>query len=345
MTRHPWSAWGLICIAKWLENTGNRGSDPGKILKGDSMVVNTVLGAVPAGQLGITLMHEHTATGPIGWEKKQDVKEVAATVIVAVREAQKFGVKTIVNAGPEALGRNVELDKIVSGETGVNIISSTGMYMNPADLPGPEKDTIERLAERFIQEITTGIGKSGVRAGAIKVATSYQAIYPYEEAILKAAARASRETGVPIITHTHDGTMGPQQAEMLTGAGADPRKVVIGHMCGNANLAYQVMTLEKEVSVSFDRWGLNVIYPDVLRLGTLIGLLGIGLGDRIVLSHDHIPAWLQPWGVIPDEDKPLMVEWSYTHIFRNIIPKLKAAGVKDTQINAMLVDNPRRIFE
>ena len=309
--------------------------------------VNTVLGTVSAGQLGITLMHEHTAIGPADWDSRpdKDLKDVAARVIKAIKEAQKFGVKTMVNAGPYSLGRSVELDKIVAGETGMNIISATGMYMKPDDLPGPEKDTIDRLYELFMQEITVGIGKSGVRAGAIKAATSYQSIYPYEEAILKAAARASRETGAPVITHTQDGTMGPQQAELLTEAGAEPRKVVIGHMCGNANLAYQVITLEKEVSVSFDRWGLGIIYPDVLRLGALIGLLGIGLGDRIVLSHDYIPVWIEQQPEPPDFARPLIAEWSYTHIFRNIIPKLKTAGVKDSQVNAMLVDNPRRIFE
>jgi phosphotriesterase-related protein len=310
--------------------------------------VNTVLGPISADKLGITLMHEHTAIGPADWDKDpgQDVRAVAVRVIEAVKQARSFGVKTIVNAGPQVLGRSIELDRIVAEETGVNIVISTGMYMMRRELPSSsESATIDRLYDLFMQEITQGIGDTSVKAGAIKVATSHKRIFPYEEAVLKAAARASRDTGVPVISHTEEGTMGPDQAMVMTEAGADPRKLVIGHMCGNADLAYQVATLERDVSVSFDRWGLGIIYPDMMRLAALIGLLGIGLGNRIVLSHDFIPVWIEKQPETPDFIKPLISEWSYTHIFRNIIPRLKEAGVTDSQVNAMLVDNPKRIFE
>lgn len=315
-------------------------------------VVNTVLGPVAAAKLGITLMHEHTVIGPAGWDKDpgsygKDLKSLARPVIAAMEDAKRYGVKTMVNAGPYDLGRSVELDKMVAGETGINIISTTGMYMQPGDLPAgrSEKEAVDRLYERFMREITAGIGKSGVKAGAIKVATSYGRIFPYEEAILKAAARASHDSGAPVITHTQDGTMGPEQARLLTAEGADPRKVVIGHMCGNANLEYHSATLESDVNIAFDRWGLGIIYPDILRRATLTGLLGIGFASRIVLSHDYIPEWVKKQADVPDFAKPLIAEWSYTHIFRNVIPQLKSAGVTDEQVNMMLVDNPRRIFE
>jgi phosphotriesterase-related protein len=314
--------------------------------------VNTVLGPIAAADFGITLMHEHTVIGPVNWDKQagnygRNIQELAKPVITAMEDAKRYGVKTMVIASPYDLGRSVELDKMVAGETGINIITSTGMYMQPGDLPAgrSEKETIDRLYERFMQEITRGIGTSGIKAGVIKAATSFRRIFPYEEAILKAAARACRDSGVPIITHTQDGTMGPEQAKLLTREGADPRKVVIGHMCGNANLEYQVATLESDISVSFDRWGCGIIFPDVMRQATLSGLLGIGFAGRIVLSHDYIPAWVLPQPELPDLARPLMAEWSYTHIFRNIIPRLESAGVTDAQVNSMLVDNPRRIFE
>ena len=318
--------------------------------------INTVLGPVASDQLGITLMHEHTVIGPANWDKEtgrygKDIKTLAKAVIVAMEDAKRYGIKTIVDASPHDLGRSVELDKMVAGEIGINIISATGMYMQPQDLPAPagpgpaEDEVVDRLYEWFMQEITTGIGTSGVKAGVIKVATSYRRIFPYEGAILKAAARASRDSGVPVITHTQDGTMGPEQAKMLTGEGAGPQKVVVGHMCGNANLEYQVATLESDVSVAFDRWGLGIIYPDILRQATLIGLLGIGFAERIVLSHDHIPEWVEQRPQTPAFALPLIAQWSYTHIFRNIIPQLKSAGITDAQVNSMLVDNPRRIFE
>lgn len=36
--------------------------------------------------------------------------------------------------------------------------------------------------------------------------------------------------GVPIITHTQEGTMGPEQASLLVEAGADPKKKVFSQI-------------------------------------------------------------------------------------------------------------------
>ena len=153
---------------------------------------------------------------------------------------------------------------------------------------------INALYDTFMRDITVGIHDTGIRAGVIKVATSESHIFPYEEIALKAAAKAQKETGVPIITHTQEGTMGPEQASLLLGEGADPRKVVIGHMCGNSDISYQLAVLKQGVSVNFDRWGLDIIYPDDLRKATLIELVNRGFADRIVLSQDHIAHWLTP---------------------------------------------------
>ena len=48
---------------------------------------------------------------------------------------KNFGVQTVVDATPDDLGRNVELNKIIANETGLNIICSTGKYMDPGN-PG-----------------------------------------------------------------------------------------------------------------------------------------------------------------------------------------------------------------
>jgi len=37
--------------------------------------------------------------------------------------------------------------------------------------------------------------------------------------------------------------------------------------------------------------------------------------------------------------------WEPSHIFKNILPALREAGVPEKKINTMMVDNPRRFFE
>jgi phosphotriesterase-related protein len=86
------------------------------------------------------------------------------------------------------------------------------------------------------------------------------------------------------------------------------------------------------------------MFPDALRKACIIGLIGIGYADRIMLSHDYCPYWLSRPFKMPDIVNTLLANWSYSHVFKNIIPALKEAGVSDEKIDMMMVENPRRLF-
>jgi len=136
-----------------------------------------------------------------------DREAIVRACVEALEEVKAYGVKTMVEASPNDLNRDVELDRMVSERTGINIICATGLYMEAMGKPAYLKfrsqlfDTTTEIYETFMKEITQGIGDTGVKAGVIKVATGHGEISAYEEMVLKAAARAQKETGVPIITH------------------------------------------------------------------------------------------------------------------------------------------------
>jgi phosphotriesterase-related protein len=49
---------------------------------------------------------------------------------------------------------------------------------------------------------------------------------------------------------------------------------------------------------------------------------------------------------LPEQLIPQMLpRWHYKHIHNDVLPALRAAGVSEGDIRAMLVDNPREIFE
>lgn len=319
------------------------------------MKVNTVLGPISPEQMGPTLMHEHMVLTYPGWDldalcEHLEFSELVKTCADALGEVKNYEIKTVVDATPSDMWRNVELDRAVAEKTGLNIICATGMYYEGEGMPAYLKarstmmDIITEQYESLMRELTVGIGKTGIKAGVIKVATSHGSITAYEEKMLRAAARAHKETRVPIITHTQQGTMGPEQAALLISEGVDAKNIVIGHMCGNANMEYQMSVIDKGVCIGFDRWGIDYLFPDKLRRATMLGLLGLGFADRIVLSQDCHAHILGRKFVWPDFVQPLVANWSYTHIFKNIIPLLKQAGVTDAQVGQMLVENPRRIF-
>jgi len=350
---HATLAIGIICLNIWNIAAIQ---DKRKKKRGNFMAkVNTVLGQVSADELGVTLMHEHLIFAYSGWDCDAMAppydREAAATACVeALREAKGCGLKTLVDATASDMGRDIELQKMVSDRLGINIICATGFYTERYGKTHYFKersmiyDIVSELCETLIQEITQGIGNTGVKAGIIKVSTGHARISSYEEKVLKAAARAQKETGVPIITHTEAGTMGPEQADLLLSEGADPKRVVIGHMCGNSALNYHISVLEKGVNIAFDRLGIDALFPDRLRKACLIGLLGIGYTDRIFLSQDCSAYRLgRPFEFL-DTFKQMLVNWKYTHVFNNIIPALKEAGVSQEKINTLMVENPRRLF-
>jgi len=316
--------------------------------------INTVLGSIDPESLGLTLAHEHIVAGYPGWEcdplaRPYNREKMVDVCLRSLEPAKTCGVNAVIDATPIDLSRDVEVMKDVSEKLQIHIVCSTGRYMESEGkwmyLKQRQKNKIgnmrTELYEGFMKELTYGIGQSGIKPGVIKVASGLNCISPCEEATLRAAAQASKEMGTPIITHTENGTMGPEQADLLINEGASPQKIMIGHMCGNPSLDYQKDVLSRGVYIAFDRFGLDMFVPDQVRIATLIGLLGMGYTDRIMMSQDFIACGYGRGGRPPEEEIKKVVNWSFTNIFRNIIPALKKAGISDDQIKTMTVDNPK----
>ena len=119
---------------------------------------------------------------------------------------------------------------------------------------------------------------------------------------------------------------------------------MIGHSCGTSDHDYHLRIAHAGSYLGFDRFGLDVVHPDAERVASLLKLLDKGAGDRIVVSHDSV--WCWRGAPIPD---PAMFEateqvWHPLHFTRRIVPRLREGGATDEQIDALLVDNPRRFF-
>jgi phosphotriesterase-related protein len=201
------------------------------------------------------------------------------------------------------------------------------------------------ISEMMIKEITEGIGTTGVKAGAIKVGSS-PVMTDYEKAVHKAAVIAQKATGVPIITHTEGPTGGPEQAEFLLSQGADPKKVMIGHVTNSKDINYHKAILAKGVSLGFDRLGLAPLYnvPDNVSVQNIATLCQEGYASKIMLSHDTVNYWVGRPITVPDPIMKMLADWRVDHVSKDIIPALKAKGVTDDQINTMMVENPKNLF-
>jgi phosphotriesterase-related protein len=320
--------------------------------------VNTVTGPVSSDDLGLTLVHEHFFFGFPGYQGDLtlgplDREAIVETGVGVARAAASRGVKTIVDATPNDCGRDAGMLREISERSDVQIVCSTGYYYEGEGAPAyfkfrQELGTAEaEIFEMFVAEITDGIGGTGIRPGVIKLASSKDAITDYEAMFFRAGAHAQRETGVSIITHTQEGTMAPEQADLLISEGADPDRTMIGHMDGNTEIGYHRSTLERGVNIAFDRFGVQGIVGmpmDEARYEVLVPLLKEGHAGRIMLSHDTVNVWLGRPPKFPEALVDLLSGWHVTHLFDDVIPTLKENGISDEQIETILVHNPRRLF-
>ncbi|PLS02782.1 phosphotriesterase family protein [Neobacillus cucumis] len=320
--------------------------------------VETVTGPIPVNRIGKTLIHEHFIFGYPGFHGDVTLgafneEEALEAAIGIARQMQSYGVQTVVDPTPNECGRNPLFLQKISESTGLQIICATGYYYEGEGATPYFKfrqglgTAEEDIYQMFMTEITEGIAGTGIKPGIIKLASSKDEITEYEKMFFRAAARVQQETEIVILTHTQEGTMGPEQARMLIDLGADPNKIIIGHMCGNTNPEYHKEVMDQGVRIGFDRFGIQVLVGaplDQERITTLLSLLEEGYEDQILLAHDSVNIWMGRPPVMNEQVTKIMENWHPSHIFENILPDLREKGVTEQQIAKMLGENAISLF-
>lgn len=316
--------------------------------------VMTAMGSVSTEELGVTSMHDHLLSAMPGWQFDAsyvyDKEAVLKKCVEEVNAAKALGLTSMVEASTMDITRDPELYRAVQKETGVNIICTTGLYTE-ADgqfvywkyLMGVKgyDHAVKSLADSYIKDITVGMEDTDVKCGLVKVAVGPATITKVEEVAIHAAVLAQKETGVPIISHTGHPTMGATLADMLLEKGADPKKTLIGHMCDTDDIDTIETVLKKGVWVGLDRFGLSMIFDDEKKVTTLCKLVKMGYVDQIVVGHDYT-VYNHAQSLMPDIDMP---NFNLCGLFKTFIPKFKENGLTDEEINKIMVENPKRIFE
>jgi phosphotriesterase-related protein len=311
--------------------------------------VQTTAGAIDAGELGTTLVHEHFRGRDEGvatqWPHLYDEDEELRNCLKAAREVQEHDVKTVVDPAPLFLGRDAALLKKITDETGLQIVSCTGIYTYdhlPQFFLNRDEDF---MADCFVHDIEQGIQGTDLKAAFIKCAADEPGVTENIEKVHRAAARASVRTGAPIMAHSRPASeTAPRQIEIFEEEGVDLAKVQIAHTGDTDDLDYIERVLDKGVYIGMDRYGLEVILPVEKRNATVLALLERGYADRMMLSQDAVVAfdWYPPELVEQLLEAGLAKDWKMTLIFEQVIPTLKEQGMTDEQLETMLVSNPAR---
>lgn len=280
--------------------------------------IQTVLGPLDPDSVTGVLPHEHLLSFTPGrWmhagrgDYAEQQIDLAVTALSGLAEK---GFNTVVDLSPYGVvgrgpdGANVAMLQEIARRSGMHILAGTAVYLEAMSPRWTLAADLDELVDRFIADATTGIGTTGIPAGVFgEQATSLDMITGHEEKCLRAAARAARQTGLALFTHTTHGTMAIEQLEILESEGFDLGRAVIGHMDTHHDINYIRRVLESGTNIAFDTigkqyWEFFLGDPppandgpytkhayhqsDERRASWLAELLADGFEDRILLAQD-----------------------------------------------------------
>ena len=296
----------------------------------------TVQGPIQPDALGPTLTHEHILCD--FYRVTGQLDHLLNDEALAVEELKHFaaaGGSGVVECTTIDLGRDVEGLRRIAAHTGLHLIAGTGWYRQPFYPPAIDRLPTNDLAQRMIDDLTRGVGETGIRAGIIgEIGVNVDYATAQEERVLRAAARAQRATGAPLTTHASMYPVGLTQLALLAEEGVDPARVIIGHCDTYLDRDYHLAILASGAYVQFDTIGRVHMNPDARRADALVTLLRLGWGEQLLLASDRCyRSDLRAFGGV-----------GYDHVFTRFYEQLRARGVSDDEWRLMTVENPRRVL-
>ncbi|MCL2465162.1 MAG: aryldialkylphosphatase, partial [Micrococcales bacterium] len=263
--------------------------------------VRTVLGDLPATQLGACDYHEHLfQISPLLAGDELDDEEASATEAASLRAA---GMAAMVEATPTGLGRDPAGVARIARRTGLHVVHVTGAHRDEHYAPGhwlPQCDE-DDLARRFTADVLDGLpardvpergpvalGPDGapVRAGMVKAGIGYWRISGWERRVLAADARVALGTGVPVMVHLEHGSAALEVLATLAADGIAADRVVLAHIDRNLDPGLHAELTQAGAYLGYDGMARHREAPDSAILDCLERVLAAGDPDRVVLGGD-----------------------------------------------------------
>jgi phosphotriesterase-related protein len=304
--------------------------------------IHTVKGAIETDTLGLILPHEHLFTDLRGPHVPDYAQGEASAVVRVVgphlADAAAVGVTALVECSTVGVGRNLAMLKSLAEATSIHIVAPTGVYRD-AYIPTSMREASEgELADLWTKELMEGIEGTSIRAGFIKLAMSDDGPTPLEIRNLKAAARASQNTGAVIAIHTIGGRIAGEEMEVLEGAGLDLRRFIWVHAQTEPDVSVLKSAARRGAYVELDTVGAPFQSQPEL-FSTAIALIEAGFIDHLLLSHDA--GWYNP---ARSDGLPEDGYRGYTALAKEFIPELLNRGITEEQVRQITVHNPARAF-
>jgi phosphotriesterase-related protein len=331
----------------------------------------TVLGLVDPGDLGPTLMHEHllwdirTPTmradpdqGPpialcncwgINYGTRKAPRNLRftceATATQELIDMRSSGGRTVVELSSGGLDPRPNGLVALARDAGVHVVMGCGHYVDDYQPRANRDRTADSFAAEIIDQVQIGAWNTDVRAGIIGEIGCQAPWTALERTVMRGAIAAMQQTGAALNVHPGRHPDQPQEvADFVRGEGAAMDRIVISHIDRTVFDETRLFRLaDSGVVIEFDLFGQEQSYyslsdidmpNDAQRLRMIRALIGRGHLDRVVISHDICyQTRLTRFG-----------GHGYGHIFANVVPMMRRRGFSESEIDAILIGNPRRLL-
>jgi len=337
----------------------------------------TVLGAVDADTMGVTLPHEHllidfavmfkepaaasdrglayqpVTLSNVGWVRQNFNANLDNLRLLDEQTAQdeimlfkRAGGQTVVDPTNASLSRDPLALARISRATGLNIVMGAGYYVAAAHPTDMNERSEDSLVREIVADVTVGVGDTGVRAGLIGEIGNTWPWTENEKKVVRAAVEAQRQTGAPLMIHPGRDQAAPMQiVELVRKQGGDVRRTIMCHIdrtISDARLLFDLAATG--VWLEYDLFGLeNSYYPynpdfDMPNDGGRMAQI------LSLIERGHQDQILMSHDIAYKSSLTKYGGYGYHHLLVNVVPRLRRKGVDDAGLRRLLVDNPRRAF-
>ena len=309
----------------------------------------TVKGNIKPEQLGYCQSHEHLFIAD-GQSAKLVPSLRLDDLNATCDELELFkrrGGVSIADAQPVGCGRMADMQLKASERTGVNILASTGFHKLIFYPDGHWLKTIDgdELAELYIDEIKNGMyidcdtskpdRRVSARAGIIKTASDLEGPAGDYERLFLAAAEASVQTGVPILSHTEMGKGALEQIRLFTDHKVPAESIIICHLDRVlTDIGYLMEVASTGVYLELDTIGRYKYHSDEDEVRFISKLLENGYADKILLGLDTTRERMKSYGGSIGLD----------YMFETFFPLLGSYGIGEEFISKFTISNPAKAF-
>ncbi|OWF40208.1 phosphotriesterase-related protein-like [Mizuhopecten yessoensis] len=337
--------------------------------------IQTVLGLIEPSEAGVTMAHEHlkmefhSMYSPHPDSKIQDKKDdditmenlwwirqhpyssvrnlylndVEEAVTAEMEYYKSNGGGTIVDVTTMGIERDIKFLQKVSQETGVNVVSGSGFYVE-STRPETVGMTVEEMANVMTADISSGCDSTSIKCGCIGEIGCSWPLGASEKRAVQASGVVQQDLGCPVIFHPGRHQDAPfELVRIYQEAGGRVDKLIMSHLdrtISDVDLLIEFARLG--CYCEFDLFGIeNSHYQfaedldmpnDAERIRRIKSLVYAGFEDRVTIAHDiHTKIRLMKYG-----------GHGFSHILLNILPKMQQRGISKAIAYKMVADNPQR---